>query len=261
MLRIAHGVAARRISGYGLRLQTRPAGTALTKPFDAAEIPRVVTLVSGHRSERFGPRHSCVRDDTRSLVTRCFKHSRKRSPPLIPKPMPRLCSPTLATFERCPMTRISYVTTARTHYNTVLRLAKSAWLSAEDGEALNVKLAEHQNETRSSWRAVLKIDLVRSTMPSEHWTTAQIHSLLRQVVIEHRRLPQLHVPGKSMAAINNQRRRLKEQAPSRRLFRSQTRALDHLRIAAARKADVRIWLQRGLHCAAATHPRAQPVRH
>jgi DNA-binding CsgD family transcriptional regulator len=47
-------------------------------------------------------------------------------------------------------------------------------------------------------------------MPGEYWTTEQIHSLLRQVVIEQRPLPQLHVPGKSMAAINNQRRRLKE---------------------------------------------------
>jgi hypothetical protein len=47
----------------------------------------------------------------------------------------------MATFERCPMTRISYVKTARSHYDTVLRLARTVRLSAEDREALNVKLA------------------------------------------------------------------------------------------------------------------------
>ena len=47
-------------------------------------------------------------------------------------------------------------------------------------------------------------------MPGEYWTDDQINSLLQQVVIEQKHLPQLHVPGKSMAAINNQRRRLKE---------------------------------------------------
>jgi PIN domain nuclease of toxin-antitoxin system len=47
----------------------------------------------------------------------------------------------MATFERCPMTRISYVKTARSHYDTVLHLARIVLLSAEDREALNVKLA------------------------------------------------------------------------------------------------------------------------
>jgi hypothetical protein len=47
-------------------------------------------------------------------------------------------------------------------------------------------------------------------MPGEYWTQEQIHSLLEQVVTERKPLSQIHVPGKSMAAINNQRRRLKE---------------------------------------------------
>lgn len=47
----------------------------------------------------------------------------------------------MATFERCPMTRISYVKTARSHYDTVLHLARIVLLSAEDREALDVKLA------------------------------------------------------------------------------------------------------------------------
>jgi len=47
-------------------------------------------------------------------------------------------------------------------------------------------------------------------MPGEYWTDEQINSLLQQVVIEQRPLPQLYVSGKSTAAINNQRRRLKE---------------------------------------------------
>jgi hypothetical protein len=47
----------------------------------------------------------------------------------------------MATFARCPMTRISYVKTARSHDDTVLRLARTVRLSAEDREALDVKLA------------------------------------------------------------------------------------------------------------------------
>jgi hypothetical protein len=47
----------------------------------------------------------------------------------------------MATFERCPPMRISYVKNARSHYDTVLRLARIVRLSAEDREALNVKLA------------------------------------------------------------------------------------------------------------------------
>jgi DNA-binding CsgD family transcriptional regulator len=47
-------------------------------------------------------------------------------------------------------------------------------------------------------------------MPGEYWTNEQIESLLQQVVIEQKPLAQLRVNGKSMAAINNQRRRLKE---------------------------------------------------
>jgi hypothetical protein len=47
-------------------------------------------------------------------------------------------------------------------------------------------------------------------MPGEYWTDEQINSLLQQIVIEQKPLPQLYVSGKSTAAINNQRRRLKE---------------------------------------------------
>jgi hypothetical protein len=47
----------------------------------------------------------------------------------------------MASFERCPTMRISYVKNARSHYETVLRLARIVLLSAADREALNVKLA------------------------------------------------------------------------------------------------------------------------
>jgi len=47
-------------------------------------------------------------------------------------------------------------------------------------------------------------------LPGPHWTEQEIASLIHQVVLESKPLPQLTVPGKTEAAINNQRRRLKE---------------------------------------------------
>jgi DNA-binding CsgD family transcriptional regulator len=46
-------------------------------------------------------------------------------------------------------------------------------------------------------------------MPGECWNTKEIESLIAQVV-GNRKLPDLCIPGKSEAAVNNQRRRLKE---------------------------------------------------
>src|SRR5712692_9437887 len=46
-------------------------------------------------------------------------------------------------------------------------------------------------------------------MPRECWNTKQIESLVAQVV-GNRKLPDICIPGKSEAAVNNQRRRLKE---------------------------------------------------
>ena len=47
-------------------------------------------------------------------------------------------------------------------------------------------------------------------MPGQPWTQEELDSLLRQVIVERKPLPKLSVPGKTTAAINNQRRRLKE---------------------------------------------------
>jgi hypothetical protein len=46
-------------------------------------------------------------------------------------------------------------------------------------------------------------------MPGELWTKEQVETLLYQLRIERKSLPHLQVPGKSLAAVNNQRRRLK----------------------------------------------------
>ncbi len=46
-------------------------------------------------------------------------------------------------------------------------------------------------------------------MPARRWTRQEVESLVHQIVAEHRSLPHLQVPGKTQAAINNQRRRLK----------------------------------------------------
>ena len=47
-------------------------------------------------------------------------------------------------------------------------------------------------------------------MPGQAWTQEELDSLLRQVIAEQKPLPKLSVLGKTTAAINNQRRRLKE---------------------------------------------------
>lgn len=46
-------------------------------------------------------------------------------------------------------------------------------------------------------------------MPGERWTKEQVETLLYQLRVERKSLPHLQVPGKSLAAVNNQRRRLK----------------------------------------------------
>jgi hypothetical protein len=46
-------------------------------------------------------------------------------------------------------------------------------------------------------------------MPAGRWTQQEVEDLVYQIVSENRALPQLHIPGKSQAAINNRRRRLK----------------------------------------------------
>jgi hypothetical protein len=45
-------------------------------------------------------------------------------------------------------------------------------------------------------------------MPGNRWTNPQIESLINQIVQQKRPLPEIDVPGKSRAAINNQRKRL-----------------------------------------------------
>ncbi|HZR66852.1 MAG TPA: hypothetical protein VFA85_17055 [Terriglobales bacterium] len=46
-------------------------------------------------------------------------------------------------------------------------------------------------------------------MPGERWTKQELESLLYQLRVERKSLPHLNVPNKSLAAINNQRQRLK----------------------------------------------------
>jgi hypothetical protein len=47
-------------------------------------------------------------------------------------------------------------------------------------------------------------------MPGKRWTKEQLETLLHQLRVERKSLPQLHVPEKSLAAVNNQRQRLKQ---------------------------------------------------
>ena len=53
-----------------------------------------------------------------------------------------------------------------------------------------------------------QIEIIEN-MPGECWTIKEIESLIDQVV-GNKKLPELCIPGKSEAAVNNQRRRLKE---------------------------------------------------
>ena len=46
-------------------------------------------------------------------------------------------------------------------------------------------------------------------MPGERWTKEQLETLLYQLRVERKSLPHLQVPEKSLAAVNNQRQRLK----------------------------------------------------
>src|SRR5437762_6818684 len=59
-------------------------------------------------------------------------------------------------------------------------------------------------------------------MPGEHWTAEEIESLIAQVAFENKTLPDLCIPGKGEAAINNQRRRLKEAGRLEGLFAGRT---------------------------------------
>src|SRR5260370_23735025 len=45
-------------------------------------------------------------------------------------------------------------------------------------------------------------------MPGSRWSNPQIESLVHQIVHLHKPLPEIDIPGKSRAAINNQRKRL-----------------------------------------------------
>jgi hypothetical protein len=47
-------------------------------------------------------------------------------------------------------------------------------------------------------------------MPGQRWNKEEIESLIRQIVSEGKPLADIYIPGKSQAAVNNQRRRLKE---------------------------------------------------
>jgi hypothetical protein len=47
-------------------------------------------------------------------------------------------------------------------------------------------------------------------MPGERWTKEQLETLLYQLRVERKSLPHLQVPGKSLAAVNTQRQRLKK---------------------------------------------------
>ena len=62
-------------------------------------------------------------------------------------------------------------------------------------------------------KAALVILEDRSTrrwmVPSGRWIQQEVDDLVYQIVSESRTLPQLQIPGKSQAAINNRRRRLK----------------------------------------------------
>src|ERR1700730_14614542 len=55
-------------------------------------------------------------------------------------------------------------------------------------------------------------------MPGLRWTEQELGNLLDQISREHRLLPAIRVPGKSIAAINNQRRRLKATGLLRGVF-------------------------------------------
>src|SRR6185369_18910 len=59
-------------------------------------------------------------------------------------------------------------------------------------------------------------------MPGECWTVKEIESLITQVAFEKRRLPDLYIPGRGEAAINNQRRRLKEAGRLEGVFTGRT---------------------------------------
>jgi len=85
-------------------------------------------------------------------------------------------------------------------------------------------------------------------MPGKRWTAYEIESLVHQVVSEHKTLPQLGIPGKSIAALNNRRRRLKQAGLLNGFFRGrpvQTWTYPELKQLTALTG--RVWIQRCLY--------------
>src|SRR5207248_7962145 len=62
----------------------------------------------------------------------------------------------------------------------------------------------------------------KKDMAGEYWTVEEIESLIAQVVFEKKSLPEICIPGKGEAAINNQRRRLKETGRLEGVFAGRT---------------------------------------
>src|SRR3954469_23234606 len=98
-------------------------------------------------------------------------------------------------------------------------------------------------------------------MPGQAWTQEELDSLLRQVIAERKPLQKLSVPGKTTAAINNQRRRLKEAG----LLENSFTGLRHVpwtirELRQLARLTGEHGCQRRLHCAAAAHPGPQPTR-
>lgn len=60
-----------------------------------------------------------------------------------------------------------------------------------------------------TWNGIAYILRALRIFWSNRWTKAQIRSLVRQIIKERKRLPDIYIEGKSPAAVNNQRRRLR----------------------------------------------------
>jgi hypothetical protein len=60
-----------------------------------------------------------------------------------------------------------------------------------------------------TWASIAYLLRVLRIHWSNRWTRAQARSLIRQVVKEHQKLPEIQIENKSIAAINSKRRRLR----------------------------------------------------
>ncbi len=60
-----------------------------------------------------------------------------------------------------------------------------------------------------TWNGIAYILRALRIFWNNRWTKAQIRSLVRQIIKERKRLPDIYIEGKSPAAVNNQRRRLR----------------------------------------------------